>query len=275
MQCIFIKALFSTRNLAPKPFLFPVITEAPSEEKFESFFLSIPASSSCATIAFVIASASAELEFPNRLLAARKAVFALPVSGWTNLTNVTSSSLLVKARRERRRAERKWRASRLNSDLAVFKAKRNFALHVMNESRRAYYKQYIDENSSDQGRLFRASKRLLNFHVDRALPPHSDARMLANEMGEYFVHKITAIRSALDADASGATSLATSASTCSEFSEFSPLSEESVRRIAASCAKSCAFDPLPSSILSFCLDELLPVIRKIVNLSLESGVFAG
>ena len=80
---------------------------------------------------------------------------------------------IVKARRERRSAERKWRASRLNSDLAVFKAKRNFALHVMNESRRAYYKQYIDENSSDQGRLFRASKRLLNFHVDRALPPHS------------------------------------------------------------------------------------------------------
>ena len=73
--------------------------------------------------------------------------------------------------------------------------------------------------------------------------------MLANEMGEYFVHKITAIRSELDVDASGATSLATSASTCSEFSEFSPLSEESVRRIAASCSKSCALDPLPSSII--------------------------
>ena len=144
----------------------------------------------------------------------------------------------------------------------------------MNESRRTYYKQHIDENSSDQRRLFRASKHLLNFHVDRALPPHTDACMLANEMGEYFVHKITTIRSELDADASGATSLATSASTCSEFSEFSPLSDESVRRIAASCAKSCALDPLPSSILTFCLDELLPVIRKIVNLSLQSGVFA-
>ncbi|XP_078374323.1 uncharacterized protein LOC144657833 [Oculina patagonica] len=181
---------------------------------------------------------------------------------------------IMKARRERRSAERKWWASRFDSDLAVFKAKRNFALHVMNESRRAYYKQYIDENSFDQGRLFRASKRLLNFHVDRALPPHTDARMLANEMGEYFVHKITAIRSELDADASGATSLATSASSCNEFSEFTPLSEESVRRIAASCAKSCALDPLPSSILTFCLDELLPVLRKIVNLSLESDVFA-
>ena len=81
----------------------------------------------------------------------------------------------------------------------------------MNESRRAYYKQYMDENSSDQGRLLRASKRLLTFHVDRALPPHTDARMLANEMGEYFVHKLTAIPTELDADASGATSLATSA----------------------------------------------------------------
>lgn len=90
----------------------------------------------------------------------------------------------------------------------------------MDESRRAFYKQYIDENSSDQRRLFRASKRLLKFHVDRALPPHTDARMLANEMDEYFVHKITAIRSELDADAGGTTSLATSASTCSEFSEI-------------------------------------------------------
>ena len=100
--------------------------------------------------------------------------------------------------------------------------------------------------------------------------------MLANEMGEYFVHKITAIRSELDADASGTTSLATSALTCSEFPKFSPLSEECVRRIAASCAKSTSYalDPLPSSILTFCLDELLPVIRKIVNVSLKSGVIA-
>ena len=111
----------------------------------------------------------------------------------------------------------------------------------MNDSRRVYYKQYIDENSSGQGRLFLARKRL-NFHIDRALPPQMDARMLANEMSEYFVQKITAIRSELDTDASGATSLATSASTCSEFSEFSPLSEESIRRIVASCAKSCALE---------------------------------
>ena len=150
----------------------------------------------------------------------------------------------------------------------------------MNISRRAYYKQYIDDNSLDQGRLFRASKRLLNLQVDKALPPHMDARVLANEMGEYFVRKINAIRSELNADdhsaTSGASSLITTApsSNGTEFSEFTLLSEESVRRIAASSIKTCVLDPLPSSILTFCLDELLPVLTKIVNLSLESGVFA-
>ena len=40
--------------------------------------------------------------------------------------------------------------------------------------------------------------------------------------------------------------------------------------------KPCALDPLQSdhpSILIFCLDELLPVLTKIINLSLEFGVF--
>lgn len=34
----------------------------------------------------------------------------------------------------------------------------------------------------------------------KALPPHAGARVLANKLGKYFVHKITAIRSEIDAD---------------------------------------------------------------------------
>ena len=57
-------------------------------------------------------------------------------------------------------------------------------------------------------------------------------------------------------------------------SEFSPLSEEETRKLVLENKKTCALDPIPWSILSLCLDELLLVLTKMVNLSLESGHFA-
>ena len=57
-------------------------------------------------------------------------------------------------------------------------------------------------------------------------------------------------------------------------SEFSPLSEEEIRKLVLENKKTCALDPIPWSIRSLCLDELLLVLTKMVNLSLESGHFA-
>ena len=65
------------------------------------------------------------------------------------------------AKKERRKAERKWRSSKLESDLAVFKRKRNAVTNLLNRARREFYTNFIEENSGDQRRLFRASKRLL------------------------------------------------------------------------------------------------------------------
>ena len=41
----------------------------------------------------------------------------------------------------------------------------------------------------------------------------------------------------------------------------------------ASQSKSCESDPLPSWLLKKCLDQLLPTITKIVNISLSKGIF--
>lgn len=43
-----------------------------------------------------------------------------------------------------------------------------------------------------------ASKSLLNMHLDRSLPPHTDSSSLANDMGEFFITKIANIKSKLD-----------------------------------------------------------------------------
>ena len=57
-------------------------------------------------------------------------------------------------------------------------------------------------------------------------------------------------------------------------SEFQPLSEEALRKMAMASMKTCTPDPLPSSILLVCIEELLPVISRMVNVSLEHGYFA-
>ena len=68
----------------------------------------------------------------------------------------------------------------------------------MNEARRIYYNQFIEDNSTDQRRLFTASKSLLNIQSDRSLPSHSDVSLLANDTGQFFIARSTNIRSNLD-----------------------------------------------------------------------------
>ena len=51
----------------------------------------------------------------------------------------------------------------------------------------------------DLSYLEQASKRLLNMQPDKILPFYTDALTLAREMCDFFVHKVTSIRSRLTA----------------------------------------------------------------------------
>ena len=105
---------------------------------------------------------------------------------------------------------------------------------------------------SDQSKLFRASKSVLNLKANKSLPPHTDTSVFANEIGEYFIHKIVAIRSELAGDtvSPAVTERAPHGSSSSDdlvtLSEFKPLSEEAVRKMAVASMKTCTLDPLPS-----------------------------
>ena len=65
------------------------------------------------------------------------------------------------AKRIRRKAKRRWRKTKLLSDLIIFKSKKNHVTYLMNQGRQVFYTKFIYENSVDQGKLFRATKRLL------------------------------------------------------------------------------------------------------------------
>ena len=111
-----------------------------------------------------------------------KRVLARPSAPWMN-------SNIIEAKRQRRKAEIKWRSFKCQSDLTVFKRKRNHVTFLMNEARRVYYIILIAENSHDQKHMFKVSKKLLNITGTPVLPPHEDKQKLANEMGMLFIKK--------------------------------------------------------------------------------------
>ena len=63
------------------------------------------------------------------------------------------------AKRSHRKAERKWRRTRLPVDFADFKRKRNKVTNLMNKAWEEFYYKFIEDNRTDQRKLFYAAKK--------------------------------------------------------------------------------------------------------------------
>ena len=94
------------------------------------------------------------------------------------------------AKRARRKAERKWRRTRLPSDFEDYKKKRNYATNLMNKARQEFYTHFVEENSSNQKKLFNATNKLLSERKQLRFPEHINKTVLVNDIGRYFVRKI-------------------------------------------------------------------------------------
>ena len=58
-----------------------------------------------------------------------------------------------------------------------------------------------------------------------------------------------------------------------ELIEFPPTSIEELSRLVKKIStKSCSLDPVPATLISYCIDDLLPIIQTVVNSSFESAV---
>jgi hypothetical protein len=147
----------------------------------------------------------------------------------------------------------------------------------MNSARCNYNSDFIGANSTDQGKLFRAAKSLLSEPKTLLLPDGTDAATLANDIGDFFVLKVKDIHMKLnDITLPSVTDYSTSFSAEVTLKGFNILSVVDVKELISRLPKktSC-LDPMPTSLVLQCSEELLPVITVIVNMSLQSGQFAG
>ena len=112
-----------------------------------------------------------------------KKVLFRPKVAWIN-------SDIIKAKRQRRKAERKCRTTRCQSDLILFKKSRKYVTFLMNKARHDCYSDLISNNSNDLKHLFTVRKNLLNIASTPVLPPHEDKQQLGNEMGAFFIGRL-------------------------------------------------------------------------------------
>ena len=71
--------------------------------------------------------------------------------------------------------------------------------YFKNQVKQTFYTNFIDENSTDHKRLFRATKQLLAKKEELSFPNYQDKSKLADDMDGFFVPKINRIRSDIDA----------------------------------------------------------------------------
>lgn len=102
------------------------------------------------------------------------------------------------AKRRRRKAERAWRKSKSLADFTVFKSFRNHVTYLINKAKKTYYTDFISDNSENQGKLFRAASKLLTTKNELNFPNYTNNIALCNDTGEFFVRKVSKIRSDVD-----------------------------------------------------------------------------
>ena len=112
-----------------------------------------------------------------------KIVTTRPVVPWFN-------EEVKSAKRQRRKAERRWRRTDSYSDLKAYKMQKNYTILVMNRTRKSFYTVFISDNSTDQRQLFKAAKILFTQRSDLTFPDYEDSNILANDIGEFFIQRL-------------------------------------------------------------------------------------
>ena len=150
---------------------------------------------------------------------------------------------------------------------------------MIEKTKRQFYLAKIE--ASEQKSIFKLASTLLNKSTEIPLPLHDSAKELATHFNNFFVEKIINIREDLESVAFNLKPLPPLLQTAPEFisantpclMNFSPTTEDEVKKIILDTKTTqCLLDPIPTKLLKECIHALLPMITKIVNLSLSQGI---
>ncbi|XP_068675358.1 uncharacterized protein [Montipora foliosa] len=173
-------------------------------------------------------------------------------------------------KRKRRRLERRWRSSRLESDRLSYIEQFSVVNTILYEAKEFYYSSVVRDSAHDTRLLFRSIDTLLQRQTVKRYPSADNDQQLANDFADFFTAKIERIREELAFRKSGLVHFPglIKPACLSRLSEFDLVTDDDVLKlIRGSTIKACNLDPLPATIMRSCYSALVPVFKTVIRQS--------
>ena len=177
----------------------------------------------------------------------------------------------AKLRKERRKAEKKYKRSKSESDKKAYILLQKQTTEMAKAKKKSYITDKLDKNSSLKD-MYSIVKSLLDKQKMTILPDSKSPKELAEDFKAFFSDKIRNIRDSLNQANCDQNSSSPLPPNITPLDQFKPATLEELKTIISSSGiKSAPHDPLPTSLMRKNQDLLLPYWLEIVNLSLRSG----
>ena len=183
-----------------------------------------------------------------------------------------STEMIRPEKQKRRKLEKKAKRTQNEIDKQLFKTQKNKVNTLLESYKNEYYSKLIYDNKDDPKTLFRNLNEALHRKEETLLPPSNSDIELAEEFSDFFNGKIEKIRTDLDKHTDEPSQPVEKRKYKVAMAEFKSLTEDEVRDLIRKTPnKYCSLDPAPTSLVKDNLEEILPLITKIINLSMQLG----
>ena len=180
---------------------------------------------------------------------------------------------LIKLRRKRRAAERRWCKNRKPSDKEEYKRLRDAVNKMMKIKRLCYHRKTLMDAKDNPKKLYQRINNLLGKPTNE-LPEHSNSSDLAEEFKTFFSDKVHNIKESIETVHNIYEHTEPVEQTTSMLTGFKLLtSDDLLMLIKGMSKKFCSIDPVPTWIVIECYEQLKSILTFIVNKSLETGTF--
>ena len=149
----------------------------------------------------------------------------------------------------------------------------NLCNRIMEKAKANLYANIILENSEDPKKLWKSINNILHRFPPPSLPENLSLKTICEKFSNFFVDKITIIRSKFPDD-NELRNVYPSYDIIFLMNTLTLATEAEIKKLTMkSKSTSSDLDPFPTSLLKDCLDVLIEPITSIINKSLQKGVF--